>query len=259
VDDGSTPSLEPVVNEFNDERIIFIRHEQNRGAGAAHNTGIKVAKYDWIAFICHDDEWLPKKLEKQFLEIKNRHNDDKLVLIYSDIYFYNNNVLEVKMSNFECVFEKFYENSLSRGFIYTSTIIVRKKSLIDVGMYSETGVLIDWDLYIKLSLKYNFHCINEKLVNYYSSSLGITHPNNLNNNPLAGNDLIKIYYKWKIEIYKYRLARKSWSIRWNAIAKWYLQKNQKKQAFKAYWEAIKLNSFWRGNYFDLFKLLLKIL
>ncbi|MFW5674569.1 MAG: glycosyltransferase family 2 protein, partial [Rikenellaceae bacterium MAG02] len=63
VDDGSEPSLEPIVKEYTDERIIFIQHPENRGAGAAHNTGIKASKYDWIAFICHDDEWLPNKLE----------------------------------------------------------------------------------------------------------------------------------------------------------------------------------------------------
>jgi len=63
IDDGSEPSLEPIVKEYIDERIIFIQHPENKGAGAAHNTGIKAAKYDWIAFICHDDEWLPNKLE----------------------------------------------------------------------------------------------------------------------------------------------------------------------------------------------------
>ena len=59
IDDGSEPSLEPIIREYTDERIVFIRHPENRGAGAAHNSGIRAAKYDWIAFICHDDEWLP--------------------------------------------------------------------------------------------------------------------------------------------------------------------------------------------------------
>lgn len=251
VDDGSIPTLEPIIKEYNDHRIVFIRHAENKGAGATHNTGIKAAKYDWIAFICHDDEWLPKKLERQWSEIIKHKDDDKLALIYTDIFFYNNNKLDENGNKFECVFEKFHENCLSRVFLYTSTIMVRKNALIDVRMYDETGVLIDWDLYIKLSEKYNFHCINEKLVNYFFSSLGITHPNNLNNSLLAGNDLIRMYYKWKIEIYKYHSARKSWSIRWNAIAKWYLQKNAKKDALKAYIKSIKLNHYWRGNYIDL--------
>lgn len=255
VDDGSEPSLEPIIKEYRDNRIVFIRHDKNRGAGAAHNTGIKASKYDWVAFICHDDEWLPNKLEKQSSEVIKHEIDEKLALIYSDIFFYDNNTLSEFNARyvFECVTENFHEASLILAFFYTSTIIIRKDALIDVGMYDETGILIDWDLYIKLSEKYNFYCINEKLVNYYSSSLGITHPNNFNNNPLAGNDIIKLYYKWKHDIFKYKKAKKIWCIRWNAIAQWYLQKNQKKEAFIAYMEAIKLNPYWRGNYIDLIK------
>ncbi|MGB4003597.1 MAG: glycosyltransferase family 2 protein, partial [Bacteroidales bacterium] len=73
VDDGSEPSLEPIVKEYTDERIIFIQHSENHGAGAAHNTGIKAAKYDWIAFICHDDEWQPNKLEICVPYIENNY------------------------------------------------------------------------------------------------------------------------------------------------------------------------------------------
>ena len=32
-------------------------------AGAAPHTGIKAAKYDWIALSGYDDEWLPNKLK----------------------------------------------------------------------------------------------------------------------------------------------------------------------------------------------------
>ncbi|MGB4381876.1 MAG: hypothetical protein WBI87_01165, partial [Bacteroidales bacterium] len=68
---------------------------------------------------------------------------------------------------------------------------------------------------------------------------------------------LKLFLKWQNEIKKNKEARKSWSIRLNAMAKWYLDKNNKKKANQLYWMAIKLYPFWRGNYIDLAKNLLK--
>lgn len=253
VDDGSFPSLEPIVKKFNDERIIYIRHGENKGTGVALNTGIRSAKYDWIAIICHDDEWLPDKLEVQVEIIKKNIDNSNLALIYTDVFFYENDTLRNNSYGFKCITDNFYENCLTYGFISASTIVIKKQALYDIGLYDESGVLIDWDLYIRLSAKYSFYCICKKLVNYYHSSIGISHPLFENTNVKACNDIIKLYFKWKKEIFKYKNSKKLWSVRLNSIAKIYLERKQKKQALKLYYESLKLNPFWLGNYFDVVK------
>ena len=75
VDDCSVDNTRKMIREFQkqDDRIKLIALEKNSGAPAhPKNVGIKNAKGEYIAFLDHDDEWLPKKLERQIeLFIKN--------------------------------------------------------------------------------------------------------------------------------------------------------------------------------------------
>ncbi len=259
VDDGSEPSLEPIVREYTDERIIFIQHPENRGAGAAHNTGIKAAKYDWIAFICHDDEWLPNKLEVCTPYIEQNYPEYKFFFHFPIVI---GDLKEIEKSPFynpKPNTGNYYTNFLidRDKIIQTSCIIVNKECFKNYGYYDETGVLIDWDIYLRFSKYIDFYCINEFLSKYYLSSLGITQGEYLILNDKAGNDLLKLFLKWQKEIKKSKGARKSWSIRFNAMAKWYSDKNNKKKAKQLYWLAIKLSPFWRGNYIDFVKYMFK--
>ncbi|MFC2015946.1 glycosyltransferase family 2 protein [Chloroflexota bacterium] len=62
VDDASPDSSRQVVESFSDDRIVYIRREQNGGASAARNTGICGASGQYIAFLDDDDEYLPDLL-----------------------------------------------------------------------------------------------------------------------------------------------------------------------------------------------------
>lgn len=65
VDDASTEDLAQIIEDLNDQRLRYLRHEINGGAAAARNTGLAAAKGRLIAFQDSDDMWLPGKLERQ--------------------------------------------------------------------------------------------------------------------------------------------------------------------------------------------------
>lgn len=60
VDDASP---EPVTLAVDDPRVRLIRHDTNRGAAAARNTGIAVANGRYLAFLDDDDLFTPTRLE----------------------------------------------------------------------------------------------------------------------------------------------------------------------------------------------------
>ena len=68
VDDHSdTPAEEALRDVSTDglEAFQCVRHETNRGANAARNTGVEAASGDLIAFLDDDDEWVETKLRRQ--------------------------------------------------------------------------------------------------------------------------------------------------------------------------------------------------
>ncbi len=260
VDDGSEPSLEPIVKEYTDDRINFIRHPENKGAGAAHNTGIKASKYDWIAFICHDDEWLPNKLEVCVQYIEKNYPQYKF-------YYHFPIIIEqtiIKRSNINSIISKtgnYYIDFLIGKdlLIQSSSVIISKECFNNYGYYDETGVLIDWDIYLRFSQYIDFYCINECLSNYYISRLGITHPDSIFKNKKAGSDIFSFYNKWGKTIKANIEAKEAWKFRWNTLAIIYLENKKYKNVIKAYWKSIKLDPFWRGNYIDILKNIPKII
>jgi glycosyltransferase involved in cell wall biosynthesis len=59
VDDCSTDGTGAVAAELG-ARVV--RHDVNRGEGAARNTGLEHATQPWVALLDSDDEWLPDHL-----------------------------------------------------------------------------------------------------------------------------------------------------------------------------------------------------
>ncbi|HEB9434362.1 TPA: glycosyltransferase, partial [Campylobacter coli] len=69
IDDGSTDSSGSICDEYAamDNRIVLI-HKENAGLGAAYNTGLEIAKGEYIGFV-ESDDWVELNM---FEELYNK-------------------------------------------------------------------------------------------------------------------------------------------------------------------------------------------
>ncbi|MFQ6029256.1 MAG: glycosyltransferase family 2 protein [Dehalococcoidia bacterium] len=80
-DDASSDNTQEMVRSFHDPRLRYYWHEQNQGAPAARNTGIKAARAPFLAFLDDDVEVLPQKLERQLELLQRPGNEDVAVVL----------------------------------------------------------------------------------------------------------------------------------------------------------------------------------
>tara|TARA_R110002049_G_scaffold47_13_gene260 strand:- start:2024 stop:2980 length:957 start_codon:yes stop_codon:yes gene_type:complete len=79
VDDGSSDGSFEKAKSYTDKRIqVFQRKQPGPGGYAARNLGIAKAKYDWVAFLDADDEWMDHHLIT-FLELINYQPEAKIL------------------------------------------------------------------------------------------------------------------------------------------------------------------------------------
>lgn len=170
VDDGSSDNTKEVIDSFSDMRIKYVRQQENRGASAVRNIGIKLAKGDYIAFQDSDDEWFSNKLEKQMEAFENVSSE--VGVIYTDMLRINNKG-EIKYWYSPIVT---YDNLINprtldyqvAGIGIQSTLI-KKECFNRVGYFDEKFPrFIDLELFIRLSKYYHFYHIKQPLVKYWT-------------------------------------------------------------------------------------------
>jgi glycosyltransferase involved in cell wall biosynthesis len=158
VDDGSTDGGAALVEGFDDPRILLIR-QANAGAGAARNTGIAAARGRWIAFLDADDLWRPDKTARQ-LQLLEAHPDvvwaaGAFVRMTPEGPAANSAPIPSKLFTAEGVVEDALALLAVGGAIWTSTVMVRRAALGEVGAFDpslRTGQ--DRDLWVRLAVEH---------------------------------------------------------------------------------------------------------
>jgi len=152
IDDGSkdVDKTEEVINSFNDKRIIFIKHKKNKNGAATRNSGIKIAKGEYMAFLDSDDEWHTNHIDETLsLALKNNYD-----LIYSQALVKTNNPDIVMPINGIAPKQKISDYLFVQGgVIFTPTILVKSFLAKSVEFNEELRRHQDYDFLLRCEVK----------------------------------------------------------------------------------------------------------
>jgi len=155
---------EKLMEDYKDnEKVIYIKHQQNLNGAAARNTGVKFSKSKYIAFLDDDDEYLPEKIELQINLL------EKLDKTWGGVYcgysiYKKNKLLQRNLNSGSGNLKKkllLMETPIGGG----STLLMKRSILKELDGFDITfSRHQDWELLIRFFRKYRIAYINRILV-----------------------------------------------------------------------------------------------
>jgi len=242
VDDGSTDGSRSVIKPFlNDPRIKLVEHGQNRGIPAARNTGIKMSKGEFIAFLDQDDLWLPEKLERQIAVFE--HSPPDVGLVFSNINTINSKGIvkeylserHVPLHINELSQQEVLKALFLHNFIPMITVLVRRACFDTVGLLDESlrGGSDDYDFCLRLAAKYKIKYLNIPL------ALHRIHGANYSNAERFFRDDVRIMDKILSQLpFLAPLKKKKLAILYYGLGRCYQLRGDFRHARLALWKAI---------------------
>lgn len=155
VDDGSIDETQDLIAPYLDQ-IQYVRQE-NKGRSAARNLGITLSTGKYVAFLDADDTWYPEKLVRQVFRLEHEPSAAwaccrcRLVTESGSVFesnFWPSYFGPERTGTYDILVRL-----LTSGMgISTSTIVVERDTLCDIGGFDETlATSEDLDLWIRLS------------------------------------------------------------------------------------------------------------
>ena len=162
-DNKSTDKSEQIVRSFKDRRIKYFKSNKFQRLYKTRNLAIKKSKGKYLCFLDTDDLWNKNKLSAQINLIKKKN----CKIIYTNFFIKN----EKKRSSYLA-----YKNALPEGYITQDllsnycigilTIMIDRKIFKKNRFNDRYNVIGDFDLFLKLSKKYEISAIQKPLATF---------------------------------------------------------------------------------------------
>jgi glycosyltransferase involved in cell wall biosynthesis len=154
VNDGSTDTTETIIKKHISDGWPIVYHAQvNAGLAKARNKAIELSSGKYIAFLDHDDLWLPEKLLLQIQLLETRPD---IAVVYGNasvIDGHGNIIAERYDNNFKSRDGDIFEGLLIEGdFVNWQTVVIRRSVLDDVGGFRSYRITEDYDILLRCAL-----------------------------------------------------------------------------------------------------------
>lgn len=160
IDDGSTDDTGQVISKHSNQIRYFSK--LHGGVSAARNLGLEKSIGTWVCFLDSDDYWLPEKLAKQKTYIDEHPGT---LIVQTDEIWIRNGKFVNPMKKHHKYSGWIFQQCLPLCTVTPSAVMVHQKVFNDVGVFDESfPVCEDYDLVLRISLKYPIELVPEKLI-----------------------------------------------------------------------------------------------
>lgn len=164
IDDGSSDQETLQILSSQQDCRIRIIHQANSGVANARNRGMEEAHGSYIAFLDHDDLFIPEKLAES-VKIFEKYKD--VVTVYSYIIPIGD-MLE-RRSELKTPYGKIFDKLLAQNRVYSMSCAMVRKDIVEMFKirFDEACVPCDdWDFHLQCALHGEFYFITTPLVKY---------------------------------------------------------------------------------------------
>lgn len=166
IDDGSTDSTPDILARYGSAITVITQQAKTvNGLGETRNRGASAGSGEWIAFIDADDYWHPEKLKSQLAAAAE---SSAQVVFCNARSVGSEQIRQIAYTHEGRSTDSAFRALLSDNFIFTSSVMVSKKAFLKVGGFTtQSGVVQDWDLWLRLAAEgFKFVGLLEVLIDY---------------------------------------------------------------------------------------------
>lgn len=164
IDDGSTDGTQTAMYRFHHPKVRYLARP-NRGAAAARNAGLKLARGSLVAFLDSDDLWEARKVG---LQVRQFQQQPQLGMLATNFKYVDSARCPVSdpAKPYGYQIKDFIGDIADSEFpMATSAMMVRRDVFDQVGMFDETlRISEDLDLWIRIGLAFPVAYLDQVLV-----------------------------------------------------------------------------------------------
>lgn len=166
VDNGSTDNTRDVVRDLSWNKLRYHYQDNTGSVAGPRNTGIKLARGEFVAFLDSDDLWYEQKLERA---IGALNKDARIDILSHDLFFVKPGK-EKSLIRTGPLKDDMFTSLLIENCLLGSATVVKKSVMLDIGGFDGSKDFIhaeDYEAWLRIAyLSKKFYFINEALGEY---------------------------------------------------------------------------------------------
>jgi alpha-1,3-rhamnosyltransferase len=203
VDDCSSDNSVERIREWIDRTTMpvqLVLNDENRGICSVLNQLVSLASGEFLVYLDSDDWFDPDRIQIHVDHFESL--GPEVVLVYGDVELWGEDGRRVGATSLQQSFRvgeppdgsRVFDRLLLANFIPTPAVTVRRSAILEIGGYDESLWFDDYDMWLRLSHRFDFSFCDRVVANYRVLPSSMSH--SVAGRPEMARSTIVILERW---------------------------------------------------------------